>query len=61
MMITRGGAVQFSKTVVTLTYKPFVGSVVVDIQPKTKLYNHLGFLFSDFRIKLFVDPKPVKL
>ena len=31
------------------------------IQPKTKLYNHLGFPFSDFRIKLFVDPKPVEL
>ena len=33
----------------------------VQLQPKTKLYNHLGFLFSDFRIKLFVDPKPVEL
>ena len=33
----------------------------VNVQPKTKLYNHLGFPFSDFRIKLFVDPKPVEL
>ena len=31
------------------------------IQPKTKLYNHLGFQFSDFQFKSFVDPKPVDL
>ena len=32
-----------------------------DIQPKTKLYNHLALQFSDFQLKSFVDPKPVEL
>ena len=33
----------------------------VNIQPKTKLYNHLALQFSDFQLKSFVDPKPVEL
>ena len=32
-----------------------------NIQPKTKLYNHLALQFSDFQLKSFVDPKPVEL
>ena len=31
------------------------------LHPKTKLYNHLGFQFSDFQLRSFVDPKPVEL
>ena len=31
------------------------------VQPKTKLYNHLGFQFSDYQLRSFVDPKPVEL
>ena len=32
-----------------------------NLQPKTKLYNHLALQFLDFQLKSFVDPKPVEL
>ena len=31
------------------------------IQIRTFDYTHLGFQFSDFQLKSFVDPKPVEL
>ena len=39
----------------------FKGFFTSCIQPKTKLNNHLGFQFSDFQLRSFVDPKPVEL
>ena len=33
----------------------------LDIQIRTFDYTHLGFQFSDFQLKSFVDPKPVEL
>ena len=40
---------------------PVLNRLSNDIQPKTKLYNHLALQFSDFQLKSFVDPKPVEL
>ena len=34
---------------------------IIDIQIRTFDYTHLGFQFSDFQLKSFVDPKPVEL
>ena len=36
-------------------------NVHIDIQIRTFDYTHLGFQFSDFQLKSFVDPKPVEL
>ena len=33
----------------------------INVQPKTKLYNRMGFQFSDFQLRSFIDPKPVEL
>ena len=33
----------------------------LEVQIRTFDYTHLGFQFSDFQLKSFVDPKPVEL
>ena len=37
------------------------GYFLIYIQIGTFDYTHLGFQFSDFQLKSFVDPKPVEL
>ena len=53
----------FCKCLKEITKMAFPGlpDFAKNIQPKTKLYNHLALQFSDFQLKSFVDPKPVEL